>query len=223
MWLGMILVTAPIAVMALRGHFHDEVSPNNGHMTWVAEFQNDYFPPPLLGFTHIPLRYHYGFDMVSAALTALTRLRSDTAMHLVTIVGWAYCWCLLWVLGERIVGTKRGGLLTALATLLGGGLVVLMAPLALHRFSTATTLLRSMLGMYSLGDKLRMRTIVIEYFFQHPFSIGFPLAAATLLAVFTSAENRSALARNALLGLLLVSLSTWRGRRRLRRLTSVSG
>ena len=71
--------------------------------------------------------YHYGFDLVCAGLTALTRLRSDMAIHVVTIAGWAYCWCLLWVLGERIAGPKRGGLLTATATLLGGGFVVLLS------------------------------------------------------------------------------------------------
>ena len=207
MWLSMIVVTAPIAVMSLLGHFHDELSTNNGHMTWVAEFQNDYFPPPLLGYPHVPLRYHYGFDLLCAALTALTRLRSDTAIHIATIIGWAYCWCVLWLLGERLTGTRRGGLLTATATLLGGGLVVLMAPLALHRFANATTLLRCALGMYSVGEKLRMRTTVVDFFFQHPFSLGFPLAAATLLVVFASAENRSAWPRNLLLGLMLIALS----------------
>ena len=69
MWVSMILVTAPIAVMALRGHFHDELL-NNGHISYVAELQNDNFPPRFLGFAHILLRYHYGFDLVCAGLTA---------------------------------------------------------------------------------------------------------------------------------------------------------
>ncbi len=112
MWLGMLLVTAPIAVISMRGHFHDELL-NNGHMSFVAQLQNDYFPPRYLGFTHIPLRYHYGFDLACAGLTALTRLKTDVAIHLATIAGWAYCWCLLWVLGERLTGSRRGGLLTA--------------------------------------------------------------------------------------------------------------
>jgi hypothetical protein len=208
MWLSMIFVTAPIAVMALLGHFHDDLLPN-GHMSFVAQLQNDYFPPRLLGFPHIPLRYHYGFDLVCAGLTALTRLRVDRAIQLVTVAGWAYCWCLLWVLGERLTGNKRGGLLTATATLLGGGIVVLFAPLALHHyhFANATTLPRSLLGMYSVGDGLRLRTIIVEYFFQHPFSLGFPFAAATLLAVLIPSERGGRLARYVLLGLLLTSLS----------------
>ena len=207
MWLSMVVVTAPIAVMSLRGHFHDELSHNNGHMTWVAEFQNDYFPPPLLGYPHVPLRYHYGFDLLCAALTALTRLRSDTAIHVATIIGWAYCWCVLWVLGERTTGTRRGGWLTATATLLGGGLVVLMAPLAHASIRERLHTVACLLGMYSVGDGLRLRTTVVEFFFQHPFSLGFPLAAATLLAVSASAENRSVVPRNVLLGMLLISLS----------------
>jgi hypothetical protein len=205
MWLSMVLVTAPIAVMSLLGHFHDDLVPN-GHMSFIAQLQNDYFPPGYLGFAHIPLRYHYGFDLVCAGLTALTRLRIDLAIQLTTIAGWAYCWCLVWVLGERLTKTRRGGLLTAMATLLGGGLVVLMAPLALHRFANATTPLRAMLGMYSIGDKLRLRTIAFEYFFQHPFALGFPLAAAAVLAVSNVEMNRGRFARNVLVGLLLTSL-----------------
>ena len=137
----------------------------------------------------------------------MTRLRIDVAIHLVTIAGWALCWCLLWVLGERIAGTARGGLLTATATLLGGGIVVLFAPIALGRFATAKTMLRCLLGMYSVGDAMRLRTTVVEYFFQHPFSLGFPLAAAALLVVASAKENRGCRARYILLGLLLTSLS----------------
>ena len=48
MWLGMVLVTIPIAVAAFRGHFHD-VLLANGHMAFVSEIQNNYFPAPLFG------------------------------------------------------------------------------------------------------------------------------------------------------------------------------
>lgn len=206
MWLSMTVATAPIALMSLLGHFHDDILPNQ-HMSMVAQLQNDYFPPSYLGFTHIPLRYHYGSDLVCAGLTALTRLRVDLAIQWMTIFGWAYCWCLLWVLGQRLTNSKRGALLTAAATMLGGGLVVLMGPLALDRFAKADTLLRSLLGMYSLGDRLPLRTITLEYFFNHPFCAAFPLATAALLVVANYAPGRGVLARNIVLMFLLVSLS----------------
>ena len=76
MWLSMALATAPIALMSLLGHFHDDILPNQ-HMSIVAQLQNDYFPPSFLGFTQFPLRYHYGFDLVCAGLTALAGARVD--------------------------------------------------------------------------------------------------------------------------------------------------
>jgi len=205
MWLSMLLVTAPIAAMAFNGHFHDDLHPN-GHLSFIAQLENDYFPLRFLGFPHILLRYHYGFDLVCTGLIALTRLRVDRAIQLVTIVDWAYCWCLLWVLGGRLTGIARGGLFTALATLLGGGSVVLLAPIALHRFAKADTLWRSLLGMYAVGDNLRLRVTVAENSFSHPFSLAFPLVTAALLVFFCSPKE-SSWVRGLLLGLLLASLS----------------
>ncbi len=120
----MALATVPVALAAFGGHFHDMLLPN-GHMALVAAFQNNYFPPKYLGFPDVPLRYHYGFDLFCAGLTALTRLRKDLAIDLTTIFGWAYSWCLAWVLGMRLTGSESGGPWTALTTIFGGSAVLL--------------------------------------------------------------------------------------------------
>ena len=129
MWLGMIVVAALVAMLAFNGYFHDLLLPGNGHMAITAQLQNDYFPPRFIGFPHVLLRYHYGSDLLAAGLTALTRLRIDWAIDLLAVVACAYLWCLLWTLGQRVTGTRKGGLWVALATMLGGGFAAFLARL----------------------------------------------------------------------------------------------
>jgi hypothetical protein len=195
MWLGAALGTAVVAPVALRWAFHDEVFPL-GHMSIAAQIQNDVYPPRFIAFPGIELRYHYGFDVVVAVVTALTRLRVDRAIDAVTIASFFYMWCLLWLAGERFVGRGRGNLV-AFLTLFGGGLLF-------YGTADETTRMTPFLGPRGV-DGLWFNPPIFSYFFQHPFSLGLPLATAVLLLVTErgSRDGRRYLA----LGLLLVALS----------------
>ncbi len=204
----MVFVTLPIAAVAFRGHF-DELMPH-GHLNEIAQFQNDYFPPQYLGFTNVPLRYHYGFDLVCAGVTALTRLRKDLAIDLTTIFGWAYAWCLAWVLGVRLTGRESGGPWTAFMTLFGGGVAALIGACI-----RPTNLFDCLTGNFSLGlDGIRATPPLTCNIFQHPFSLGLPLALATLLTALKpippdglAATKRMTWSRGAALGLFLAALA----------------
>jgi len=189
MWPGMALTTVPISVLAFGGYFHDTVAPN-GHMSFVAQLQNGSFAPRYLGYSQIPLRYHYGFDLVCAGLTALTRISIPTAIRVTTIFGWAYSWCLAWLLGERLTGRRDGGLWTAIAAMLGSGLVAFLAPF-LHGISWESRLT----GFYTFGTGTYLNPPFVSYIFQHPFSLGFPLAFAVLLACVKKGDRHLAAAR----------------------------
>jgi hypothetical protein len=167
--------------------------------------QNDYFPPHLLGYPHVLFRYHYAFDLVCAGLTALTRCRVDTAIRATTVFGWAYCWCLLWVLGERLTGSSRGGFWTALAAMLGGGAAFFVAP-----FLASYTWTDRLLGTETFGTGVPLSPPTVSNFFQHRFALGFPLTVAALLLAADSREKpalRQEWMRCALLGFILAALS----------------
>ena len=200
MWWSMALVTLPIAIIAVRGHFADELGAN-GHLGFISELQNDYFPPRFLCLPEFTLRYHYGFDLLCAGLTAISRITADWAIDLVTIFGWTYSWCLLWVLGDRLSNELRAGFWTSLATLLGSGAAVFLCWIPDN-----LSLYYRLSGTFSLGTGTHVNQPTVSNMFQHPFSLGVPLAMAVLLLVQLPAERRLT-ARDVAIGLLLAALS----------------
>ena len=190
------LAALVIAPMALRWSFHDEATIA-GHMAFVGEMQNGFYPPGHLVFPDVELRYHYGFDVVVAAVTAVTRLRIDRAMDAVTLAAFAWTAALAWRLGDVWNGPTRGaGPLTALLLLFGGGAPLLCAP-------SLPPSVPTLLGQCSI-EGLSINPPFVSYFFQHPWTLGAPLALAALLV---AAESRRRAPRLAALGLLLLALS----------------
>ena len=194
MWLSALLATAYIAPAALRWWFHDELLVT-GHLSMIAEIQNGIYPPRHLSFPEFELRYHYGFDLLTAAVASMLRMRADRAIDLVTLLAWAYSWCLAWTLGNRLVGIGWGGL-TAAAVLFGGGL-----PL----FSTSHSLLWRLSGIGAVGGN-NINLPLVSYFFQHPWTLGLPLAFAAILVILAR-DSAAPQARAAALAVLLVALS----------------
>ena len=125
MVLSALAATAIIAPMTLSWAFHDE-QLYTGHTGIIAQLQNDHYPPRHMTFPELEYRYHYGFDLAAAAVTAVLRVLPGVAIDIITLLSWSYTWCLLWVLGDELLGRGRGWL-TAVITLFGGGLPYLLA------------------------------------------------------------------------------------------------
>ncbi len=196
MWITATFATLLIARLALHFHFHDEVGLN-GHMAFAAEMQNGIYPPRHLTFPDTLLRYHYGFDILSASLTALFHVRIDQAIDIATLSLFFLSWCLLWVLGERLVG-RRAAWLVPLCALFAGGLTVTCT-------NPPAAFVSRVVEVCWVG-KHYVNPPVTSYFFQHPWSLGIPIGVTTLL-VFTSRRPHRAWARLAILALCLAALS----------------
>ena len=193
MWISALLATAYIAPAALRWWFHDELLVT-GHLSMIAEIQNGIYPPRHLSFPQFELRYHYGFDLLTAAVASMLRMRADHAIDLVTLLAWAYSWCLAWMLGNRLVGIGWGGL-TATVVLFGGGMPwFVSAPSLVWRLSSV-----GLVGGNNINGPL------VSSFFQHPWTLGLPLALATMLVIVE--RDAAPNARTAALAVLLVALS----------------
>lgn len=195
MILTAIAAACVIAPVALRYYIHDELFLA-GHMSIAAQLQNGVYPPRHATFPDVPLRYHYGFDLVSAALTALLHLRVDQAIDVATIGLFALSWCQYFSLGERLTG-PRGAWVVPLVCLFGGGL-----PFACDERSP---LVDRIVAICSVG-KHYVNPPLSSYYFQHPWSLGVPLGVTTLL-IFTSRTPPRSSRRLLALLLCLAALS----------------
>jgi hypothetical protein len=194
MWIPALVATLLFTPAALGWSFHDELW-HAGHQSIVSQIQNGIYPPRHGVFPAFPLRYHYGFDVLAAMTGTITRLPVERAIDAVTIVAWFYTWCLAWGLGERLVGTGRGWILP-IAVLFAGSFAPLFA------LSGAPATVHFLLGLVKLAGAT-VNPPVVSYFFQHPWTTGFPLALATLGLGLDRSPRRRAWRAGVLLVLFL--------------------
>ena len=193
-----LLLTLLIAPTALGWAFHDELF-FTGHMSITAELQNGVYPPRHLTFPQFELRYHYGFNLLCATVTALTRLDIDVAIDLITLGLWAYAANLLWLLGERLFRTPSAGCIMAVLVLFGGGLPFFFAP-------EGAPLPWHLLGLGEIDGAI-INPPVVSYFFQHPWTLGLPFALVATHLWLGKMEPRAVPWHALAIGLLLAALS----------------
>src|SRR5262249_28264587 len=153
-----------LAPTAIGWWFHDEI-PSTGHLSMTSQIENGTYPPRHLTFPELELRYHYGFNLLAAAVASMLRLKVDNAIDVVTLLAWGYSWCLAWAIGEGLVGLGWGAA-TAAVVLFGGGMPVV---------SSAKTLAWRLTGFSAVGSD-NLNAPIVSYFFQHPWTLGIPLA-----------------------------------------------
>ena len=198
MWLTALATTLVIASIALRWHFHDEYFIS-GHMSIISQIQNGAFPPVHMTFPEQALKYHYGFDLFCAMITGLLRVPVDLSIDIATTLLWGYVWCLLWILGARMLSPGKAFILP-LVMLFGGGLSFLGSV----AYSGEPVLVK-MLGLTQVEGH-SLNAPFMSYFFQHPWALGMPFAVSILLLVLRQDKPHDT-GRLSVLALLFVALS----------------
>lgn len=201
--LGFALFALVLVLPAIvRFNFHDETL-YLGHLSMTSAIENGPYPPRHLTFPDLPLRYHYGFDLLAAMVARLLGLRTDVAIDVSTA-----SLALLTILAaapavRRIAAGPVPPHLLLLA-LFAGGLPFLAPEDGPMCSSAALCEVQSMkwVGTTFLNPPLSSN------FFQHPFTLGLPLTLAVLAIALTSEEQRTDRWRGgAGLGLILATLS----------------
>ena len=195
-WLSLAVTSALLAPAAFRFWFHDELA-FAGHMSTASAMQNGIYPPRHLSLPDMPFRYHYGFDLLTACLTALFRLQVDRAIDVAAMILWGASWFLLYGLGERLAG-RAGAWLTPLLVLFAGGV-----PLGCDRPGPSvwySAMIECGVANHSVNAP------VTSYFFQHPWSLGIPVAVTAAL-LLTERSPPSPKLRLFAIGLVLALLS----------------
>jgi hypothetical protein len=198
MWLGMIIAAALLVGPEFNYSKHDECLIT-GHLSIPAEMQNGIYPPRHLTFPNYELRYHYGIDLAAAAASSLLgRIDVHTTVHLLAILLWAYAFCLYWLLGERLIGGRASGPVTAFCVLFAGGAPFFCRPV--HPVLDYMTSICAPAGTWITPP-------FVSSFLQHPWSLGMPLFACILLVLARFSREPISLWGWGLLSLLTVVLS----------------
>ena len=182
--------------MTLSRAFHDEELYTGHTGIYIAQLQNDHYPPRHMTFPESKYRYHYGFDLAAAAVTAVLRV-SPGGRHRHHYPAELVVYLVL-TLGPRRRAARRGrGWLTAVITLFGGGLPYLLAlPDGDH---VARFVMICEVGGMDLESSHDL------YFFQHPWALGLPLAVCATLIILGLPQ--AGFVRYISLALLLAALS----------------
>lgn len=139
--------------------FHDR----NWHFAVTTQIVNDIYPPRDFTFANLQLSYHHGIDTLFAMVIALTRLRMDFTIDLVTVLTWWYTLVLFGLLSTRLFG-ERAGLLGILLGGFAGG----------FPWWLETTAYVEAMNAYKVGDQF-LNPPFASYFFQYPWTLGTPL------------------------------------------------
>jgi len=196
MWALVAVSTALMAPVALGASFHDEVG-TMGHLSWISAIQNGHYPPRDPIFPQVLLKYHYGYDLLGAMLSSIWRTNASVTSDIITIACWAYSFTLVWILGAR-KGGRFAGPIAALVLFYGAG-----TPLYCPDQVRTEALGARLLSFCNVGGTLTNPPF-ISYHFQHPWTVGLPIAL-TVLLVFDSAPR--SWRRSGALAVLLSGLS----------------
>lgn len=193
-WIFIILSAIPVAALAFGYAFHDE-HMYAGHMAIASKILNGAYPPAHPTFPAFELRYHYGFDLLAACLSAILRIPLDTALDSLAVLLWVYTAYILITLGEIWFGR---GVLMAMMMLFAGG-----PPVCFNGFPRKP---EQLVGLCPHGNLWTVPPLLSSWF-QHPWSLGLPLAFGALLLVTARERQRPPALRFAVLGLMLAALS----------------
>lgn len=189
-----VTCTTIIGLLAFRYPMFDE-DLLLGHEALTRQVARGSFPPYIMWAPSEPFRYHWGFDVLTAAVLQVLPVTTSTAIDIVSIfLAITLAWTAAAVV-EDLGGWAPGGIW---AVFFGSGLAVWVFLF----WDNASPGCFNSFGGCGFG----MLNTQLVYFFQHAVSLGAPLFFVFLLLIPRLDQVRQAPELPAFLLLLLVSL-----------------
>lgn len=194
-----LIVGFPQWLYAVSTNSWDEAASSAIHWTAANQFSEGVFPPRHNAFPDVPIKYHYGFTMLSGTMVWLSGLGAADSIDLVSTALWLFIWCFVYLWLRELDLGRASSLWGSFATLLGGGLSWLYVSrleaysgvykvpdgsLLLYRYQPAAGWLKNFTDFWQTHS-LHMRNgdgtlshlpwEITSQFQQHPVSLGLAL------------------------------------------------
>lgn len=184
--------TVVIAPALIFWGFHDKLDAIFSHFSMASEIANGIYPPRDIYFPDQYLRYHYGVDLLFAAVSLALDIRIDLATIVVTAGMYVLYLALLIVLGRRLGGPVAAWPMMLLGAFAGG-----IPWLAYQGGRPLSHILAGVFSVphssaFSSGPDGIINPTLASYFFQPPFTVGLPLSVLVLVATTETGWRRAA-------------------------------
>ncbi len=186
--LFIVSTTIMVSSIALRFDFHDQLR-TQGHLPLVESMLRGNFPPHMMVFPQIPLKYHYGGDLFSAILAWVMGISAHRAIDIAMIYGWiAMVGCLYTFCREWGLKTNFSAI-ALLWVLLAAGWVYLLTPW-LTNVNPRPPALLVWPDSYRVFQR-HLNPGTVDNWFMLPYSLGTPLLFASLALLTHWTQHRS--------------------------------
>lgn len=148
-----------VGLASFHVSIHDETSIQS-HPAVIERILRDGLPAGLMSFPELPLKYHYGFNILAAVWADALTLPAWVAIDVVSILLWIATAMSLADLLTTLGLPRRLRVPALIWVLLGAGWLWIVAP-----------------GVWQHGylNGRHMKPMLISLFFQHPVALGLPL------------------------------------------------
>ncbi|HXT01134.1 MAG TPA: VCBS repeat-containing protein, partial [Elusimicrobiota bacterium] len=207
-WTAPVLLAFAFAVpqwfVAVSTNFWDEAVASAIHITAPNQFAEGVFPPRHNALPDVPIKYHYGFIILSGTAMRLLGLSANVAIDVVSTFLWLFTFLFVYFWFRELEFDALEATWAAFALLLGGGLAWLYLPrleaysgvekvpsasALLHRYDPASGWLRNLIQAAAVpsqhlrnadGTLSSLPWDIAAQFQQHAVSLGIALTAVGL-------------------------------------------
>lgn len=187
LWLGATLFL--VARIAWRLDFHDQMR-TQCHPAVVEAMLRGNFPPSLQVFPNIPLKYHFGGDLLATLFAYVFGLSGYRAIDFLQVFGWFSAALGLYALGRQLGWNRFLSFLGTQWILLAAGWLYLLKPW-LGLDPALATVDYNWPDSYVIFQRY-LNPGVISYFFQTPYCLGLPVFFTYLAMFHQWTQSRSA-------------------------------
>lgn len=116
-----VVLGLPQWLYAVSTNFFDEAASSAIHLTAPSQFAEGVFPPRHNAFPDVPIKYHYGFTMLSGTAAWLTGLSPNVSIDAVSTALWLFIFLFVFFWLRELRLDRFPAVWGSITVLLGGG------------------------------------------------------------------------------------------------------